>query len=269
MFASCCCYLYFGCGCFCGSLPWMQFHDLDRHDRNLRLLLVTARSAVLPEGCIKVSVGHVAFLTNSGHHWCFCEVYLDVALVCPSRRCHPTNKYIYGLPVYQNQWCGQTSSHTKQITQIIANLHAPSSFNRGGNPSCQRIDEAWEISLPLIITKWGQIQPPFPPRNPSQGFPVLLTDCSDVVQRVFPEVRFTGSDWAKSSKQWGRRCTFLEFASQKYTMFGAWFSSTRHAGLRKLDIMPWYAMAATSISQLMPDALKTWNLQKLPRTIQN
>lgn len=29
MFASCCCYLYFGCGCFCGSLPWMQFHDLD------------------------------------------------------------------------------------------------------------------------------------------------------------------------------------------------------------------------------------------------
>lgn len=124
MFASCCCYLYFGCGCFCGSLPWMQFHDLDRHDRNLRLLLVTARSAVLPEGCIKVSVGHVAFLMNSGHHWCFCEVYLDVALVCPSRRCHPTNKYIYGLPVYQNQWCGQTSSHTKQITQIIANLHA-------------------------------------------------------------------------------------------------------------------------------------------------
>ena len=193
---------------------------------------------------------------NSGHHWCFCEVYLDVALVCPSRRCHPTNKYIYGLPVYQNQWCGQTSSHTKQITQIIANLHAPSSFNRGGNPSCQIIDEAWEISLPLIITKWGQIQPPFPPRNPSQGFPVLLTDCSDVVQRVFPEVRFTGSDWAKSSKKWGRRRTFLEFASQKYTMFGAWFSSTRHPGVRKLDIMPWYAMAATSISQLMPDASK-------------
>ena len=100
-------------------------------------------------------------------------------------------------------------------------MHVPSRFNWGGNPSCQ-------LPLPQIISKWSQIPPPFPPRNASQDFPVSLIDCSVVVQRVVPEVRFTGSDWTKSSKQCG--ICELSWNSQVETtptMFGAWFSSTR------------------------------------------
>lgn len=265
MFASCCCYLYVGCGCFCCSLPWMQFHDLDSSWQKSQAPFGDSKKCCAPWGlhqgfcgsCRVFDEFRSSLVLLWGLPWCCFS--LPKPSLSPYKQVYIRSTGIPKSVMWSNF----------QPYQANSNLHAPSSFNRGGNPSCQIIDEAWEISLPLIITKWGQIQPPFPPRNPSQGFPVLLTDCSDVVQRVFPEVRFTGSDWAKSSKQWGRRRTFLEFASQKYTMFGAWFSSTRHPGVRKLDIMPWYAMAATSISQLMPDALKTWNLQKLPRTIQN